>query len=262
MHPKIHISGDVRPPLNMLLYGPNGAGKTHLAGTGGGLVINVEQGETTLITAGMKVPVWPITEPDEIWEVYSYLQTTEGLKHPSVAIDSYTDLVAKYLEQVVGEAEERDTHRLTDAAELRDHGRVTLKLGKVLRRFRDLPQDVILICGEREPDDQDSRFRPNLPQGVSRQARDYCDMIGYLAASEEGGEEGEEKKIVRKIMFWSPSGAILCRDRNGVFTLETGRRGLTNPTFPSIQEYVKEHAPVSQDTDGKAPKRSKRSRSS
>jgi energy-coupling factor transporter ATP-binding protein EcfA2 len=242
----------------MLLYGPNGAGKTHLAGTGGGLIINVEQGETTLITAGMKVPVWPIVNPDEIWEVYDYLLTPEGLKHPSVAIDSYTDLVAKYLEQVVAEAEEKDPHRLTDAAELRDHGRVTLKLGKVLRRFRDLPQDVILICGEREPDDQDPRFRPNLPQGVSRQARDYCDLLGYLAAAEEG-EDDKEKKIVRRILFWSPTGAILCRDRNGVFTMETGRRGLVNPTFPSIKEYIREHAGGQEEAGAKArPKRSKR----
>ncbi|KKN29176.1 hypothetical protein LCGC14_0846820 [marine sediment metagenome] len=257
MHPKIYMSGDVLPPQNLLLYGPNGAGKTHLAGTGGGLIINVEQGITTLVAQGMRVPIWNITEPDEIWEVYDYLAKPSNHNHTMVAIDSYSDFASKTLEQVVGEAEKKDPDRLTDAAELRDHGRVTLKLGKVLRRFRDLPLDVILICGVREPDDQDPRFRPNLPVSVSRQARDYCDMIGYLSVVEEGNGEEEEKKNVRKLLFYSPSGAIVCRDRNGVFTTETGRRGLTNPTYADIGKFVKDNAPVQPKQSGKAAKAAK-----
>ena len=248
MHNKIHISGDVMPPLNALIYGPNGAGKTHLAGTSGFLMINVEQGETTLVSAGMKVPVWNITEPDEIWEVYDYLAAGAHKEFAGVAIDSYTDLSAKYLENVVGQAEARDPNRLTDAAELRDHGRVTLKLGKVLRRFRDLPIDLMLICGEREPDDQDRRYRPNLPASVSRQARDYTDIIARLAVVEQKDEEDGEAPPIRerKLLIYSPSGAYVCRDRTGVFTPETGRRGLTNPTWPMLKQFIADNAPHKQ----------------
>ena len=244
MHPKIHVAGDVLPPLNMLLYGPNGAGKTHFAGTSGGLIINVEQGETTLAAAGLKVPVWNVVEFEEIWEVYDYL-VANPKEHPCVTIDSYSDLSAKCLELVVGQAEERDPHRLTDAAELRDHGRVTLKLGKVLRRFRDLPIPIILICGVRDPDDQDRRYRPSLPASVSRQARDYVDMIGYLSVVEEVEGEGEGQKVTgvtRKLRFYSPSGAIVCRDRTGVFTPETDRKGVTDSSFPDLMQFLKDNA--------------------
>jgi hypothetical protein len=257
MHQKIHIAGDKLPPLNMLLYGPNGGGKTHFAGTSGGLIVNIEQGETTLVAQGMRVPVWSMTEPDEIWEVYEYLKSGKH-EHKSVTIDSYSDLAAKYLEQVVGEAEEKNPDRLTDAAELRDHGRVTLKLGKVLRRFRDLPLDLILICSVREPDDQDMRHRPNLPKSVSVQARDYVDMVGYLNIVEEGDGENEPKHRVRKMLFYSPTGGIVCKDRNGVFTEETGRRGLVNPKFADLRTFIKENAPISQKQNGKATNKPKR----
>ena len=256
MHPKIHIAGDALPPRNMLLYGPNGAGKTHFAGTSGGLIINVEQGETTLAAAGLKVPVWDIVEFDDIWEVYDYL-VAHPKEHSCVTIDSYSDLSAKCLELVIEQAEERDPNRLTDAAELRDHGRVTLKLGKVLRRFRDLPIPLILICGVRDPDDQDRRHRPSLPASVSRQARDYMDMIGYLSVVEEEDEKGETTVQYRKLRFYSPSGAIVCKDRNGVFTMETERQGVTDLTFPQLMQYLKDNAP--QKTEEKTPAKSKRS---
>ncbi|KKL50458.1 hypothetical protein LCGC14_2305290 [marine sediment metagenome] len=253
-HPKIHVAGDVLPPLNMLLYGPNGAGKTHFAGTSGGLFINVEQGETTLVSAHIKVPVWDITEFDEWEEVYDHL-VAHPKEYPCVTIDSYTDLAAKCLESVIDEAETRDGNRLTDAAELRDHGRVTLKLGKVLRRFRDLPMPVILICGVRDPDDQDRRYRPSLPASISRQARDYMDMIGYMSVVEE---EDDKENITqyRKLRFYSPSGVIVCKDRNGVFTMETGRQGVTDTDFPGLIQFLKDNAPKE---EKKTPAKSKRS---
>jgi hypothetical protein len=246
------------PPPNMLLYGPNGAGKTYFAGTANALIVDVEQGSTTLAAAGIKVPVWKLTKFEEINEVYEYLRKDAGKTHSAVAIDSYTDLTAKGLETVVDEAEERDPDRLTDAAELRDHGRVTLKLGRVLRRFRDLPIPVILICAVREPDEQDVRYRPHLPRGVRIQAQDYTDMIGYLSVVETKDDEGKVVSIDRKLLFYSPSGAIICRDRYGVFTAETGRRGLTNPAWSDIMHEVMTNAPVHKKQEGKAKKTSKR----
>jgi len=251
------ISFDVERGEIFGFLGPNGAGKTHFAGTSGGLIINVEQGETTLVAAGLKVPVWDIVEFDEIWEVYDHLAANPK-EYPCVAIDSYSDLSAKCLELVVEQAEERDPNRLTDAAELRDHGRVTLKLGKVLRRFRDLPIPLILICGVRDPDEQDPRVRPSLPASVSRQARDYMDMIGYMSVVEETDDDKNVIGQQRKLRFYSPSGAVICKDRNGVFTMETDRKGVNDSSFPELVQFIKDNGPKTEEKKAVKPKRSVR----
>lgn len=240
-HPKIHNTGELPAYVNQLIYGPSGAGKTTYLGTAPRLLlIDVEQGTTALAAQGVAVDVWTVTEFEEIWEVYQYLR-----EHPeeydSVGIDSYTDLCAKCLESVVDEAEERDSRRLTDVAELRDHGRVTIKMAKVLRRFRDLPINLIIICTERQPNERQPKIGPNLPESLTLQAIAYMDQIGYLDIDFEAAEEDGELIPVRKMLFYSPSGSIRVKDRFGVFIPETGRPGLRNITFPKLVQFLKEN---------------------
>lgn len=238
-HPKIGRVGELTEYVNQAIYGPSGAGKTTYAGSAKKLLlVDIEQGTTALAAQGTMVDVWKITEFDEIWEVYDYLKKNPG-EYESVALDSYSDLCSKCLETVVDEAEARDTRRMTDAAELRDHGRVTLKMAKVLRRFRDLPINLILICTERGPTEH-NKFRtgPNLPESLTLQLIAYMDMIGFLDIVEKVDESGDVT-VSRKLLFYSPSGAIRVKDRFGVFTPETGERGLTNPTHPSTLAYVR-----------------------
>lgn len=258
-HPKIRKIGEATPYLNLLLYGPSGAGKTTFAGSAKKvLFIDVEQGTTALAAQGRRdIDVWSISEFEEIWETYEHLRRNPA-DYDTVAIDSYTDLAAKGLEDVVTEAEERDPRRLTDAAELRDHGRVSLKLGKVLRRFRDLSINLILICTERDPSDRDPRTGPHIPESLAKQALGYMDMAGYMFLAEKPGEDGAVPSSERKLLFYSASGLFRVKDRFGLYTPETGRQGMTDPNFPQLLKEVHEKIVEMAAPNEKAPTKRKR----
>lgn len=254
MTPPIYRVGDQPPYLRWLLFGPSNGGKTTLACSASGktLLANIEQGTGALtVDTGNKalnsrlrdVDVMDVRSFEDIWEVYDYMHHGGGCaKYTNLVLDSLTDLAGKCLEESVSEAELKTLReRMKDNPELGDYGRVNMKMGKVIRRFRDLPINLTAICLDRVPGDSstDKRIGPALSPAIATMAVGYLDMTGYLDVDEdEEPEDGGPPTTVRKLLFYSPSRSIRVRDRLGVFTMNTGRRGLKNPTMDALMQEM------------------------
>lgn len=138
-------------------------------------------------------------DKDKMLKLSNYLRpeedqlTKKDLKvYKTIVIDSLTE-VQKYvmyrlLGTNIGEA------RLDippDQPEFKEWGQGAEMIRLLIRSFRDLPMNVIIVCGENRQMDQMQQIHriPSLPGKLSNEIGYFLDVVGYMAARPgEGGD--------------------------------------------------------------------------
>jgi len=148
--------------FNMLIFGDAGVGKTHLAGSADAvpemrkvLCLDCESGANTLKAAWPNVDVIEINTWEDIQSAYHALSSGSH-DYNTVIIDSLTELGDYCIDAVAREAKDRKPDTFDDVLELRDWGKVTSRMLRMVRQFRDLPMCTIFVAHMIEERDQRS----------------------------------------------------------------------------------------------------------
>ena len=191
----------VEPYLKFGLFGEPGAGKTTLACQfPRPILLDVDKGHLSVI--GLKGKRIPINTCDHLLAAYEWL-----MRHlddfDTVIIDTLTELQYMNLAEVTKNAFMRDTtgKRIDDLdASLKDWGKNTEWMRRVIRAFKGLDKHVIFICHELEAQDEDTKIwhiRAALTPKLAISFIGACDLVGYLSVDTERiTEEGEALRIL------------------------------------------------------------------
>ena len=153
-------------------------------------------------------------------------------QYRTVIIDSLTEVEVYCMNQLLGISASTGLQEETQSAEWSEYKKQFSMIQRLIRSFRDLPINVIIICARQYTQDEQKKmiFGPNLTGKLSGAVQGFVDIVGYLVM----GSADDDGKIPRR-MFIQPIGryAAKCRFSN----CKTPH--WDNPTMKSILTDVK-----------------------
>lgn len=220
--------------LNILIYGPAGAGKTYLAGTAQDhpetspvLFLDIEGGTTTL-RKRKDIDVVRIDNTARLNEVYEMVaMDTEG-SYRTVVLDSLTELHSVIMGNVMKQRLEKRPDLAGEPPGMKEWGLAGDKLKTVVRAFRDLPLNTIIIALDKTDKDENGKvsIAPALPGQLSMNIPGFLDIVGYMTANDE------EDEIVRRLQT-QKTRKVIAKDRTGVLAPV-----IESPSIPLIFEQI------------------------
>lgn len=224
----------------MLLYGESGVGKTHLLGTaedhpdtGPLLILDIDGGVSTL-RKRRTVDVIQVRSVKQLVDVYQDLlrevPTDKKGKFPygTIGIDTFSELQSLDLAQIMRTMAGMNDKLDPDIPDQRGYGKSLAHMRDVVRKYRDLPCNVIFTCHSQTDRDNNMRLMtfPKLTGQMRVVAPGFVDIVGYYRA------EGNGDDVTRYLQFQKTETTI-AKDRTGAFdTVEV------NPTIPSLWEKL------------------------
>lgn len=198
---KIQKPGDLaRGRTTIAIHGPSGVGKTSLARTvdqSTTLILSAEAG--LLSIADLDIDVVEIDSLATLRSVFGALRRSD---YTTIIVDSLSEIAEVCL------AEAKTALRDGRAA----YGELNEQMTKIVRAFRDLPIDVVLLCKQDRIEDNDGRmyFGPSMPGRRLAQGLPYfVDIVCAMHAAPN--DEGE---IVRWLQT-QPDARYTAKDRSG-----------------------------------------------
>ncbi|MEW6557194.1 MAG: ATP-binding protein [Elusimicrobiota bacterium] len=230
--------------LRMMVYGVPGSGKTVFGSTAPDpLILDAEAG--LLSIADKKLDTVKIETFQDVINVFNFLKT-EKLAYKTVVIDSLTELQRKSMDLILSKAGR-------DRATIGDWGMNIDQVRNIIRYFRDLEMNLLLICLNEERKDEDAGIimqRPAL-QGrtLPEEVMGYVDVVGYLFTKEVEGTEGK-KQLVRKILC-QPHERAYAKDRSGKLDRfeEPDFKKIYTKIFGSPSSSTQERSSVNKDKE-------------
>jgi phage nucleotide-binding protein len=221
--------------LNLLIYGAPGVGKTYLGGTAQDhpdtspvLFLDVEGGTTTL-RHRKDIDVVPIKSADRLNEVYEMVvMDTEGY-YKTIVLDSLTELHTLIMKAVLRQRHDKRPDLDDEPPGMKEWGLASDKLRNVVRGFRDLPCNTIIMALDKSDKDENGRvsITPALPGQLATSIPGFLDIVGYMTANEE-----EEEGIVRRLQT-QKTRKVIAKDRTGLLDSV-----IESPSIPMIFECL------------------------
>lgn len=193
---RIEKPSQLQRNVNFLIYGEAGVGKTWLAGSAQDvpemqkvLYVDAEAG------AGTLKQHWPNVERVETkkWDDYERLyQALLVGAHPfrTVVLDSISEIVEHCKEAIMKELTTKEPDRDEDIPGIYEWGKLLSRMMRLVRRFRDLPMNVIFISHAEPVKDKmgkikwmplvNGKFQMKLPQ--------IPDNVLFMFPKEDNGE--------------------------------------------------------------------------
>lgn len=215
---RAHTPSSKKSWRKLFIYGRNKKGKTRLLLTAGRdniLVIDPENGTDLMKT--LDPFVWPITQWEDMQEVYGALRT--GKLSPNhikqgesstpftwVGVDGLTRLNNMALKYVMRVEEERDLDRQPGFVQQRDYGKSGELMKQMIMNFQGLKMDVcytaqekMITTGNSYDDDEDAGeadafYVPDLPNAVRSMMNSQAEVIGRIYVVTVEGKSGPVKQ--------------------------------------------------------------------
>jgi hypothetical protein len=211
------------PKLNVLVYGHPGVGKTTFAAISKDVLLaDVEGGANFLSLRGIKVDTVRIQKWADLEDLYKMVK--EG-KWKTVAIDPIGELLDKLIEELkaTGYCDSKGA-----SMTIQGWGVAKDKFKKMIRRFRDLDVNLILVAHSAEKKTEESLIvRPKLQASLEEDVCAMMNLVGYLKV-----EKGSDKKLKRRLLC-QPTDCYYAKDRTGTLP-----ESIEDPTFDKVQEIV------------------------
>lgn len=247
---------ETRSNINILIYGKPGVGKTQLSATADHvpamrpvLYLNIEGGDMTLRHAApeiRKIPQEGSLSWGQLEQVYDVLarQCYNGAEPGefaprTVILDTLTECQKMNMAQIMAELamQAPDGNWDPDIPQIKQWGKNTEQIRKWVRRYRDLPLNVIMTCHEQEEKDNMTGMvyhKPQLSGKLSNEVAGFFDVVTYLYVKEEEKEVGGQKQqiTVRKLLTGSLEGYV-AKDRSGALP-----KIIENPTMKTIYDHI------------------------
>ncbi len=208
---------DAVTTMNMLIYGHSGMGKTVLVGSaceveelGKILIIDVEGGTLSLKYAfpnATNLQIVRVKSFRQIEEVYVALRDKK-IDFDTVVLDSITECQKFGMYEIMRRALEQDSERDPDLPGIGEWGKNTEQIRRLVRAFRDLPQNCIFTALEKTETDKRGRRTtlPSLSTKLAGEVAAFIDIVVRLYIKEV---EGEEKRL----LLCRPTEEFVAKDR-------------------------------------------------
>jgi hypothetical protein len=234
----------------MLIYGKPGVGKTHLAATADAvpamrpvLYLNIEGGDMTLRHVAPEIKKIP-EEGSLSWgqmttiydtlarQCYNGPSPDDDFVPRTVILDTLTECQKMNMSQIMAELlmNEPDKGWDPDIPDVRRWGKNIEQIRKWVRKYRDLPLNVIMTCHEQEDKDNMTGLvahKPQLSGKLSNEVAGFFDIVTYLYVKAD-----DDGKPVRKLLSGALEGYI-AKDRSG--NLPTV---MENPTMDLVYNLI------------------------
>lgn len=206
----------------MLIYGEPGLGKTTFAATAPNPILaDAEMGANFLGLRGFNIDIVRIKKWEDMQEFYKLIEKSQ---YKTVVLDPVNELLEKLIHSL------KDESRLTtinNTLTLQGWGIAKERMKAMLKTFRDLEKNVIVIAHADEPRDEERYIRrPRIQANLAGDLEAMMDIVGYLSLAKEG------KRTVRRL-YLAPSDTFHAKDRTG--TLPTC---IDSPTFDKVYDYI------------------------
>lgn len=239
---------ETKQHINLLIYGQPGAGKTHLAALADEvpamrpvLYLNIEGGDMTLRHVApeiRKIPEEGSLSWGQLQTIYDQLarQCYNGVepgefRPRTVILDTLTECQKMNMSQIMAELlmAEPEKGWDPDIPDVRRWGKNIEQIRKWVRKYRDLPINVIMTAHERIDKDNMTGQVLHMPQlsgKLSFEVAGFFDIVSYLYVKTEEG------KPVRKLLSGGFEGYV-AKDRSGNLPLV-----MENPTMDEVYNLI------------------------
>lgn len=191
------------PYINVLIYGESAVGKTTLAGSADAvpemrkvLFLDVEKGDLSLRKTDYRPDVLKVTKWRQLEDVYHQL-LAGGHGYQTVIVDSLSEVNDLSVDDILaGIALDSSSDRDPDLMQFQDWNKNQSRILVMLRRWRDLPMNVIftsLMKEDKDPKTGVVKKSLDLPPKLSRKVPAIFDNVFYYYAQEV---EGENKRLL------------------------------------------------------------------
>ncbi len=160
---------------------------------------------------------------------------TEPKKYRTVIIDSLTEIEAYCIYNLLGITGEFNMNQINDdikTPEFKEYKQNNSMMNLIVRGFRDLDLNVIILCGRNYEQDEQKIFHytPALTGKLSSQIQGYFDIVAYLTT----GKSNDKGEIPRGL-YVQPTGRYDAKNRISAFKDPY----FTNPTMLTIMQGLK-----------------------
>lgn len=165
-------------------------------------------------------------------EAYYRGKELKEIKQPkifnTVMLDSLTEIQKYCMYSLLGiDIEKWRLDAIPTSPEWTEWGKNHEMIRLLVRKFRDLPMHVILICSRAEVQDEYKRMynRPAMPGKLGNEIQGFMDHVGYYTM-----ETNIETKTLSRIMYFQPSRTYQAKNRFSNFK----GIGIKEPTMKDI----------------------------
>jgi phage nucleotide-binding protein len=200
----------------MLVYGEPGVGKTVLAGSAAAvpelspvLFIDVEGGTFSLSERYPDIDVVRIKSWNDMQRLYDALYNE--MTYQTVVLDSLTEIQKFSMYIIMRQLVQQDSSRDPDVPGMREWGKNTEQIRRLVRAFRDLPCNTIFTALARTQRDVRTNLdktRPGLSGQLAGEVAGFVDIVGYLYLKRFGDE-------LRRLLLTTPTDTQIAKDRSG-----------------------------------------------
>lgn len=203
--------------FNLLVYGDSGVGKTVLAGSASMveemcpvLLLDVEGGTMSLKNTYPDVDVVRIESWRDMQSVYDPLYDRE-LPYRTVILDSLTEMQKLSMNTIMRELLNNDPSRDPDVPGMREWGKSTEQIRRLVRGFRDLPTNTIVTALAKQDKDQRTgltKIQPSLPGKLAAEIPGFLDIVAYYYIKVRNDD-------IKRLLLTQPTETQVAKDRTG-----------------------------------------------
>ena len=224
-------------------YGEPGVGKTELAGTALDhkdlrpvLYLDIDGGVKTL-RKRTDLDVRQVRSMDEARKIYNecYAAVDWEAKDPklpytTVVFDTLTELAKLDMREIARAAHNTNPNQSEYVPSPREYLISGERVREIVRKFRDLPCNVIFCChsGEGKDNSNANIFFPQFTGKLRTEIAGFIDIVGYMTAAQKDGAFYNQMQTMK-------TKQVSAKDRSKVLP-----KVIEMPTLPMIWDLIHE----------------------
>lgn len=220
--------------LNILIYGDSGVGKTTLAGSASMvpemapvLLLNLEGGTLSLKERYPDVKVVNVKNVKHLQSVYDdLLKGKHGYR--TVVLDSLSETQKTSMATIMRELVLKEPDRDPDVPGIREWGKSSEQIRRLVRGYRDLPMHCVFIA-HAKVDQEDSGkkvTKPSLPGQLANEVGGFVDEVFYYYIKRVDNQP-------TRMLLTTKTDKEQAKDRSGKLAAV-----VTNPTMAEIYSAI------------------------
>jgi AAA domain len=234
---KIHKPDDYQY-INLLVYGDPGVGKTRLAGSSvlvpdmcPVLLLDFEGGTLSLAGDYREVDVVRLQSWERVDRLYGQLYDKNPYK--TIVIDSLSEVQKFSMAEIMTAVVKKDSERDPDIASLREWGKNSEQVRRLVRALRDLPCNTVftaLVSEDRDERTGTYKLKPLLPGKLKGEVAGYVDIVVYMYKKEVGPARERE---IKTLALTQGTERQVAKDRSGRLP-----ELIESPTMETLYKYI------------------------